>query len=136
MKQEQTKKRDAERQAAQLLMKEYVMNHSSEVASVLSGILPFFEECSYHGLQSAMNTVNVTFATVALEVIKSSWDNDSESPDRIELPVDASEMQQAIFYLSKIVGMLAHISAFAENNDPAIRMCMELNSNNDIKAAG
>lgn len=137
MKENEIHERNAQRNAAHLLMKEYVKNNADSVASVLESILPFFQECTYAGLQSSMNTVNVTFASVALDVIKSTWETESESPDRLCLPADATDMKTAIFYLSKIIDKLGMLSCLAENNknDPAIKMCIETNYNCDILGA-
>jgi hypothetical protein len=136
MKENETQARNAQRNAAHLLMKEYVINNADYVARVLESILPFFQECTYAGLQSSMNTVNVTFASVALDVIKSTWETDADSVDRLGLPVDANDMKNAIFYLSKIIEKLRLISYMAEKrNDPAIKMCIETNCDCDILGA-
>ena len=137
MKEKEIQARNAQRNAAHLLMKEYVSNHADYVADILASILPFFSECTYAGLQSSMNTVNVTFASVALDVIKSTWETEADSIDRLGLPVDANDMKSAIFYLSKIIDKLRMISCMAENHkdDPAIKMCIETNCDCDILGA-
>ena len=137
MKEKEIKARNAQRNAAHLLMKEYVKNNADSVASVLESILPFFQECTYAGLQSSMNTVNVTFASVALDVIKSTWETEAESSNRLCLPADANDMKIAIYYLSKIIDKLGLLSCMAENHkdDPAIKMCIESNYDCDILGA-
>lgn len=137
MKEKEIQASNAQHKAAHLLMKEYVENNASYVADILESILPFFNECTYAGLQKSMNTVNVTFASVALDVIKSTWETDADSTDRLVLPVDAIDMKNAIFYLSKIIGKLRMISCLAENQKdyPAIKMCIEANSDCDILGA-
>ena len=136
MKAKDIEARNAKKNAAHMLMKEYVTKHVDDVARILSGIIPFFHECSQEGLQSSMNTVNVTFASLALDVIKSTWDEEDDY-DRISLPVDAEDMKSAIFYLSKLVDKMAPLSAHVWNNinDPAINLCIEANGDCDILGA-
>jgi hypothetical protein len=69
-------------------------------------------------------------------VSKSTWETDADSVDRLGLPVDANDMKNAIFYLSKIIEKLRLISYMAEKRtDPAIKMCIETNCDCDILGA-
>ena len=112
--------------AAHMLLKDFIVNNPNDVVFALREIIPFFRECSLTGLQSAMNTVNVTFASVALDVIKSADEEEDESK-RHYLPVGATDMQSAIYYLTKFVDLLGPLSALIRNNydNPAIKMCTE-----------
>ena len=116
----------AEREAAHMLLKNYVEKNSNIIATSLENLIPFFQDCSLHGLQSAINTVNVTFASVALKVIETGVNferGEIEDTDRQYLPVDAGQMQSAIYYLSRFIELFAPLSAICESQDPAIKMC-------------
>ena len=61
----------AERMAAHQLMTQFVKDNASEVAHVISELVPFIcGEADLSSLKSDLNTVNITFATVALYVTK------------------------------------------------------------------
>ena len=126
MKKETIEAQKAERQAAHMLLVDYIENHANEIALRIEKIIPFFQECNLHGLQSAMNTVNVTFASVALKVVETQaeWD-DIDDPNRQFLPVDAVQMRHAIYYLSKFISLFGPFSKMCESNDPAINMCKQ-----------
>ena len=62
----------AEMRAANQLMTDFVKENASEVAGAISQLVPFIcEQCNLSGLQHSLNVVNMTFASVALDVIKS-----------------------------------------------------------------
>lgn len=71
-----------------------------------------------------MNTVNVTFASIALEVIK-SVSKDDDLLNRKYLPVDANQMQSSMYYLSKIIDLMRPVYFFVDKNkdNPAFEMC-------------
>lgn len=115
----------AEKNAARMLLKDYVINHPGDVVFAIENIIPFFSECSLIGLQKAMNTVNATFAAVALDVVKASSEED-DNFDRLQLPVDAEDMKTAIYYLSRFIALFGPLSNLASNTDePAIKMCRD-----------
>ena len=61
----------ADNQATAMLMEQWVRDNVKEIAFALSDIVPFIcGECNLSDLKDRMNTVNVTFASVALNVIK------------------------------------------------------------------
>ena len=122
MKKEIFEAQQAERMAAHKLLVDYIGAHANDIAMCIENIIPFFQECSMHGLQSAMNTVNVTFASVALNVIRSIGESTDED-DRLFLPVDADDMKDAIYYLSRIIELLGPLSSLCGSDDPAIKMC-------------
>jgi hypothetical protein len=73
-----------------------------------------------------MNTVNVTFASVALKVVETQAEcSDIDDPNREFLPVDAIQMRHAIYYLSKFVSLFGPFSAMCETDNPAIKMCKQ-----------
>ena len=47
----------AEKNAARTLLKEYISSHPQDIMFAIEELIPFFSECSYSGLQDAMNTV-------------------------------------------------------------------------------
>ena len=116
---------NAKKDAARMLLKDYILKNPDDVVRCIENLIPFFDECDLIGLQTAMNTVNATFAAVALDVIKACA-NEEESFDRLRLPVDAEDMKTAIYYLSRFINLFGPLSAFASKNDvPAIKMCQE-----------
>lgn len=90
----------AQREAAHQLMTKFVTENAAEVAHVLETLVPFINgESSLSDLRSDMNTVNITFATVALDVIKSRNESDGKGVNPLSLPVDARQMQNALYDL-------------------------------------
>ena len=114
----------AERMAANQLMTQFVKDNASEVAHAISELVPFIcGEADLSSLKSDLNTVNITFATVALDVIRSRNNEDREGIP-LCLPVDALEMQNALYELSRFFKMFAPMAAlFEQNKDmPAFKM--------------
>ena len=125
----ETQKVIAERSAARMLMEQWVKENVSEVAHALMELCPFIcSECTRADLQKALNTVNITFATVALEVIKSRNEVDEEKECPRCLPADAMEMENALYDLSRFLKMFSAMGHLMEiNNDtPAFRMSIAL----------
>lgn len=114
----------AERMAAHQLMTQFVKDNASEVAHAISELVPFIcGEADLSSLKSDLNTVNITFATVALDVIRSRNNEDREGIP-LCLPVDALEMQNALYELSRFFKMFAPMAdLFEQNKDmPAFKM--------------
>ena len=117
----------ANRIAAHQLMTQWVKDNASEVASVIGELVPFIcGECDYAELQKALNTVNITFATVALEVVKQRNDSEAEGNNRAPLclPADAMEMQDALYDLSRFLKKFSPLASLMERNEamPSFRM--------------
>ena len=114
----------AQKNAARTLLKQYIAEHPQDIMFAIEELIPFFSECSYSGLQDAMNTVNVAIASVSLKVIEDVAEyGDGESSERSYLPVDAKKMQSAIYYLTKFIRLLGPLSHLCGNNKvPAIGM--------------
>jgi len=114
----------AEKNAARTLLKEYISSHPQDIMFAIEELIPFFSECSLAGLQDAMNTVNVAIASVALKVIEDVAEyGDEDSSDRSYLPVDAKELQSAVYYLTKFIRLLGPLSNLCSNDKvPAIEM--------------
>jgi hypothetical protein len=114
----------AQKNAARTLLQQYIAEHPQDIMFAIEELIPFFSECSYSGLQGAMNTVNVAIASVSLKVIEDIAEHgDEESPERSYLPVDAREMQSAVYYLTKFVRLLGPLSHLCGNDKvPAIVM--------------
>ena len=116
----------AQRAAAHQLMTQFVTENAAEVAHVLETLVPFINgESSLSDLRSDMNTVNITFATVALDVIKSRNESDGKSVNPLSLPVDAMQMQNALYDLSRFFKAFEPLASFIECNEdmPAFKMC-------------
>ena len=114
----------AERMAAHQLMTQFVKDNASEVAHAISELVPFIcGEADLSSLKSDLNTVNITFATVALDVIRSRNNEDREGIP-LCLPVDALEMQNALYELSRFFKMFAPMADLFELNKdmPAFKM--------------
>lgn len=118
----------AKRIASHQLMTQFVKDNAEDVANSICELAPFLcGECSISDLQESLNTVNVTFATVALDVINSrNVQNDPESQSRNPrcLPVDAIEMQNALCNFSRFMRSFAAMASLIERNEkmPAFRM--------------
>ena len=122
----------AERSAAHMLMTKWVSENASEVASVIGDLVPFLNgECNIDNLHKAMNVVNVAFATIALEVIKA---NNRDEP--LCLPTDATEMQNAIFDLTKFLKNMDAFGSLLQRNEktPAFKMCLHAYDKKEIYA--
>ena len=124
-----------EKNAAREMLRQYIEQHSGDVAYALAEIIPFFFDCTYGGLRSAMSTVSVTFANLALDVIIARDDDGGDdSYGKLQLPVDADQMKSAIHYLSRFVELLGPLSMIADNSsEPAIKMCREAFSKYEIR---
>lgn len=116
-----------EKNAAREMLRQYVEQHSGDVAYALAEIISFFYDCTYGGLRSAMSTVSVTFANLALDVIIARDDDEGEDYyGKLQLPVDADQMKTAIHYLSRFIELFGPLSAIADKGDEAaIKMCRE-----------
>lgn len=114
-----------EKNAAREMLRQYIEKHSGDIAFALADIISFLYDCSYEGLKSAMSTVNVTFANLALDVIIArDEDGGEDAAGKLQLPVDADQMKTAIHYLSRFVELFGPLSNIAGNgDDPAIKMC-------------
>lgn len=114
----------AEKNAARTLLLEYITSHPKEIMFAIEEIIPFFSECTLAGLQDAMNTVNVAIASIALKVIEDVAEyGDEDNSERSYLPVDAKEMQTAVYYLTKFIRLLGPLSHICSKRDiPAIKM--------------
>ena len=115
----------AERMAAHQLMTQFVKDNASEVAHVISELVPFIcGEADLSSLKSDLNTVNITFATVALDVIRSRNNEDTKEGVPLCLPADALEMQNALYELSRFFKMFAPMADLFELNKdmPAFKM--------------
>ena len=113
----------AEMRAANQLMTDFVQEHASEVAGAISQLVPFIcEQCNLSGLQHSLNVVNMTFASVALDVIKSR--NKIDDDTALCLPVDATEMQFALYNLSRFLKSFESICNLIERNHktPAFKL--------------
>lgn len=117
----------ANRSAAHQLMTQFVKENAADVAHVLETLVPFINgESNLSELKGDMNTVNITFATVALDVIKLRNDSDGKGVMPLSLPVDATQMQNALYDLSRFFKAFEPLASFIEHNSemPAFKMSM------------
>ncbi len=124
----------AKKDAARMLLKNFITNNPTEIQYALEDLIPFFNlECSMSGLHSSLNVVNVTFATVALDVIRSAAEQEIIE-ERQYLPVDALEMRSAIFCLSKFIEAIEPVAALIRRHidDPAFKMVTDAFSKEEV----
>lgn len=117
----------ANRLAAHQLMTQFVTDNAAKVAHVLETLVPFINgESNLSELKGDMNTVNITFATVALDVIKLRNDSDGKCVNPLSLPVDATQMQNALYDLSRFFKAFEPLALYIEGNSemPAFKMSM------------
>ena len=113
----------ANRIAAHQLMTQWVKDNAEDVARAISELAPFIcGQCTVSGMKEWLNTVNVTFATVALEVIRARNENGDDGTKC--LPVDAMEMQSTLYDLSRFLKMFKTLGYLMEDNQemPAFKM--------------
>ena len=123
----------ADNQATAMLMEQWVRDNAKEVAYALSDIVPFIcGECNLLGLKDRLNTVNVTFASVALNVIRQRNESEANGNKDVPmcLPCDATEMDNALYDLSRFMKKFNRLGSLLERNEtmPAFRMAI---SNDD-----
>lgn len=121
----QAKQALAEMQAAHQLMTQWVKDNAGEVAGAISTMVPFIcGECNTSDLANAMNVVNIVFANVALDVIKSRNKMGDDSDQCLCLPADACSMQNAIDTLSRFLNKFDRMGRIIENNEkmPAFKL--------------
>lgn len=128
-------KRMADNQATAMLMEQWVRDNAKEIAYALSDIVPFIcGECNLSNLKDRLNTVNVTFASVALNVIKQRNEAESDGNKHIPmcLPCDATEMDNALYDLSRFMKKFNRLGSLLERNEtmPAFRMA--ISNDNDV----
>ena len=103
MSNEAAMKRINERNAAHLLMTEFVKREASEIARALESIIVLHREVNYESLTENMSVVNQTFASLALTLIDHNAYLDPEDSDNMILPVGAKQMKVTIEDLSKFI---------------------------------
>ena len=124
-------KRIADKQATTMLMEQWVRENVREISFALSDIVPFIcGECNLSNLKDSLNTVNLTFASVALNVIKQRNEADGDTYTPMCLPCDATEMNNALYDLSRFLKKFKRLGSLLERNEemPAFRMAI---SNDD-----
>ena len=128
-------KRMADNQATAMLMEQWVRDNVKEVAFALSDIVPFIcGECDLSDLKDRLNTVNVTFASVALNVIRQRNESEANGDKHVPmcLPCDATEMDNALYDLSRFMKKFNRLGLLLERNEdmPAFRMAIA--NDNDV----
>ena len=128
-------KRMADNQATALLMEQWVRDNVKEIAYALSDIVPFIcVECDLSELKDRLNTVNVTFASVALNVIRQRNESEANGDKHVPmcLPCDATEMDNALYDLSRFMKKFNRLGSLLERNEtmPAFRMA--ITNDNDV----
>ena len=92
-----------ERNAAHLLMTEFVKREASEIATALESIVPLHLQVNYESLTENMCVVNQTFASIALTLIDHNAGLEPNDNDNMILPVGANKMKETIEDLSKFI---------------------------------
>lgn len=92
-----------ERNAAHLLMTEFVKREADDIARALESIVTLYQEVSYETLTENMCVVNQAFASIALTLIDhNSW-LEPDDRNNMVLPVGANKMKDTIYDLSKFI---------------------------------
>ena len=117
----------ANRIAAHQLMTQWVKDNANDVAHSISELTSYIcGENNLASMQRSLNTINVTFATIALEVVKQRNESEAEGNKRMPLclPADAIEMQNALYDFSRFMKRFAEMAHMIELNEnmPAFRM--------------
>ena len=125
----ETQERVADNQETAMLMEQWVRDNAKEVAFALSDLVPFIcEEGNLSDLKDWMNTVGITFASVALNVIKQRNKAEAEGKTHtpICLPCDATAMDMALYNLSRFMKKFNRLGSLLERNEetPAFRMAI------------
>jgi len=126
-------KRMADNQATAMLMEQWVRDNVKEIAFAISDIVPFIcGECNLSDLKDRLNIVNVTFASVALNVIKQRNESEDNMHMPLCLPADATEMDNALYDLSRFMKKFNRLGSLLERNEemPAFRMAIA--NDNDV----
>ena len=92
-----------ERNAAHMLMTEFVKREADDIANALESIVTLYQEVSYETLTENMCVVNQAFASIALTLIDHNSSLDYDDPDNMILPVGANKMKSTIDDLSKFI---------------------------------
>lgn len=129
MKKESNEKNQAaaDRSAAHQLMTQWVKENTEDVACAISQLVPFIcGECDTAELDQAMNVVNMVFANVSLDVIKSRNNAQEGKGTALTLPADAWAMQEAIYKLSRFLKMFRAMGDMLHQNEklPAFRLSL------------
>ena len=123
----ETQERVADKQKTAMLMEQWVRDNAKEVAFALSDLVPFIcEEGNLSDLKDWMNTVGVTFASVALNVIKQRNEAEDNKHMPMCLPCDATAMDMALYNLSRFMKKFNRLGSLLERNEetPAFRMAI------------
>lgn len=123
--------KNAKKNAANQLMTQFVKDNAQEIAMALQDIIPFMAyECDLSGLKDALNIVNLTFASVALDVIQSAENDEDEQTitDANCLPVEAKEMQDALYTFTKFLRRLLRLDLIMRSNskNPAFELTRDV----------
>ena len=120
----QTDAKQCEKEAARLLMTNYVERNIREFVMALIDLVPFFDEHTVGSLKGATNIVNATFATIALDVVEDLYNKDFDDPDRRLLPYSPRDMESAIRSLTGLVRSINYLGHLLDKpEDPAINTC-------------
>ena len=125
----------ADNQATAMLMEQWVRDNVKEIAFALSDIVPFIcGECNLSDLKDRMNTVNVTFASVALNVIKQR--NESEADGNKHMPMclqcDATAMDNALYDRSRFMKKFNRLGSLLERNEKMPAFRMKISNDDDV----
>lgn len=118
-----------EKNAAHLLMTEFVKREADEIARALESIIPLQYEVTYDSLGKNMGVVNQTFASIALQLIHHNSCLEPGDPDILSLPVGARTMNNTIEEMSKFIHSVRLLLWMLQDKfreDPAIKLAREV----------
>lgn len=136
MSNEELIKKQNERNAAHMLLTEFVKREASEIAKALESIIPLNNQVTYETLEHGMSVVNQTFASVALQLIEHNSLLDPTDPNNMVLPVGARIMNDTIEELSKFIHSVQHLLWILQEkfyDDAAIKLADETFSKYDAQ---
>lgn len=92
-----------ERNAAHLLLTEFVKREADAVARALEPLIPIYGEVTTESLKDNMRVVAQVFAGLSLQLIDHNAGLEENDSDRMILPVGAKEMHQTLYELSRFI---------------------------------
>ena len=92
-----------ERNAAHLLLTEFVKREAEDIARALEPLIPIYGEVTRESLKDNMRVVAQTFAGLALQLIDHNSSLDPNDTDNMILPCGAKTMHSTLEELSRFI---------------------------------
>lgn len=121
-------KKMKERNAAHLLLTEFVKREAEDIARALEPLIPIYGEVTRESLKDNMRVVAQTFAGLALQLIDHNSALDPEDTNNMILPCGAKTMHSTLEELSRFIEgtrQLMWTIGDKHYDDPAIKLVRE-----------